>query len=325
MAVKRARVGRRHHAWIKWLVALGVVAVLGIVFAASVGVGSWLLKKAEQYPAGDAQPEITVPEEQIIRVNVPSIKAYAYTVGGRYSSYVYSEISHLCAPLRAQDGTLLFDSRVCKHAGWDESGSVDLALNVWELHENGLYLCTYMPVCGFALEDAALRELTLSYEASLIAEAAKSGVDEIFLTGIEPTQANIADIVQYLRRVKGLAGDTAIGVLVTPQVLLAAEHDVYLAVQLMEVCDFLVLDLRGLPLHAPQTETEAETETGTESEVQTGSAQISEMTVAYVMEHMQYELIRYSPRLALSGEQTDALDFIIGKNYQNWLIMGEKE
>lgn len=319
MAVKRARVGRRPRVWIKWLVALGVVAVLGIVFAVSVGVGSWLLKKAEQYPAGDAQPEMTVPEEQIIPVNVPSVRAYAYTVGERYSSYVYSGISHLCAPLRAQDGTLLFDSRVCKHTEWDENGSADLAINVWELHKNGLYLCTYMPVEGFATEDAVLRELTLSYEASLIAEAAESGVDEIFLTGIEPTQANIASVVQYLRRVKGLAGDTAIGVLVSPQVLLAAEHDVYLAAQLMEVCDFLVLDLRGLPLYASGTETEAETQ------AQTTGTQTGEVTVAYVMEHMQYELIRYSPRLALSGEQTDALDFIIGKNYQNWLIMGEKE
>ncbi|MBQ7379056.1 MAG: hypothetical protein IJW70_05180 [Clostridia bacterium] len=323
MAVKRTRVGKRHRAWVKWLVALGVVAVLGIVFAASVGVGSWLLKKAEQYPAGDAQQEVTVPEDQIVPIKVPLIKAYAYAIGDRYSSYLYSDISHLCAPLRAQDGSLLFASRVCEHAGWDQNGTADLALNVWELHKNGLYLCTYMPISGFAVEDAVLRELVLSYEASLIVEAAESGVDEIFLTGVTPTQTNITEIVQYLRRIKSLSGDCAIGVMITPQVLLAAEHDVYLAAQLMEVCDFLVLDLRGLPLHTSEAGTEAET--GANTEAQTDGAQASELTVAYVMEHMRYDLTRYSPRLALGGDQTEALDYIIERDYENWLIMGEEK
>ncbi len=314
MAKRRARVGKRHHAWVKWVVALGVVAVLGATFAASVGVGNWLLRTAEKYPANDGQESVSVPPEQIVPIKVSPIKAHAYQVGDRYSGYVYAGVTQLCAPLRTQEGALTFASAVCDRAGWEESGSVNLAKNVEELHNNNLYLSAYVPISGFAEQDAALRELVLSYEAALIAEAAAAGVDEIFLCGLAPTQANIGELMQYLRRVKALAGDCAIGVLIEPEVLLAARYDAYTAAQLLTVCDFLVLDLRGLPLNVPELETELETEqeTGAETEV---------LTVRYIMENMQYDLIRYSPRLALDGEQTDALDFVIAQGYGNWVIM----
>lgn len=318
MAVKRVRMKNRHHAWVKWVVALGVVIVLAATFAASVGIGNWLLDMAEQYPATLEQPAVTVPPEQILPVSVPRIKAYAYSLGDRYSGYVYADIAQLCAPLRDADGALTFTSRVCERAGWEQNGRVDLATNAWELHQSGLYLCTFMPISGFSEEDEAVRELVLSYEASLIAEAAESGVDEIFLTNLNPTKANIAELVQYLRRVKGLCADCAIGVMITPEVLLAEQYDVYLAAQLMSVCDFLVLDLRGLPLYDTSTTQEVATEvqSGQES---TDSAQT--LSVAYVMQNLQYDLTRYSPRLALNEAQTDALDYIIAKGYGNWVIM----
>lgn len=328
MAVKRVRIKNKRHAWVKWALALGIVAALGISFAASVAVGNWLLEKAEQYPAKQEQESISVPPEQIVPVRVPSIKAYAYDLGGKYSSYTYSGIYHLCAPLRDAEGSLTFASKVCEHAGWEQNGRVDLAMNVWELHQNGLYLSTYISITGFAEQDVAIRELTLSYEASLIAEAAGNGVDEVFLSGLDPTKANITEVVQYLRRVKSLVGDTAIGVLITPEVLLAEEYDVYLAAQLMSVCDFLVLDLRHLPLSDEVTDTEVGTEEGSEAETvleteteQESLAEQRVLSVTYVMEHMQYDLTRYSPRLALSEQQADALDYIIAKGYGNWVMM----
>ena len=325
MAQKRVRVGKRHHAWVKWVIAAGVVAVLGAVFAASVGVGSWLLQKAEQYPADGMQENETVPPEQIVPVKVSPIKAYAYTVGDRYSSYTYAGIRCLCAPLRTEDGALAFESRVCERAGWEQNGKDDLQVNAYELHKNGLYLCTYLPITGFAEQDAAVRELVLSYEASLIAEAAACGVDEIFVTGIDVTQANIGSVVKYLQRIKGLAGNTAIGVMITPRVLLAAEYDVYLSSQLLSVCDYLVLDLRGLPLTDTPTDTEAvseaDTEAGTEIETTSNGSTQQSLSITYITEHMQYDLTRYSPRLALDQEQTDELDYLIAKGYSNWVIM----
>ena len=100
----------------------------------------------------------------------------------------------------------------------------------------------------------------------------------------------------------------------SPEVLLAAEYDVYTAAQLLQVCDFLVLDLRGLPTDAVVSDTQAETDTQAEEETET-------LTVRYVLENMQYDLQRYSPRLALDSEQTDALDMVIAKGYGNWVIM----
>ncbi len=325
MAVKRVRMKNKHRAWVKWVVAIGIVAFLGVTFAASVGIGNRLLKTAEQYPASVEQESVTVPPEKIIPVRVPAIKAYAYSLGDRYSGYVYADITHLCAPLRDADGALVFSSRVCERAGWEQNGRVDLATNTWELHQSGLYLCAFMPISGFAEEDEAVRELVLSYEASLISEAADDGVDEIFLTGLDPTHANITEVAQYLRRVKSLcSSDCAIGVMITPEVLLAEQYEVYLAAQLMSVCDFLVLDLRGLPLSDAPTaqegeETEAQSETLTEQESGTGEEQM--LSVEYVMQNLQYDLTRYSPRLALSEQQTDALDYIIAKGYGNWVII----
>lgn len=325
MAVKRVRMKNKHRAWVKWVVAIGIVAFLGATLAASVGIGNRLLKTAEQYPASVEQESVTVPPEKIIPVRVPAIKAYAYSLGDRYSGYVYADITHLCAPLRDADGALVFSSRVCERAGWEQNGRVDLATNTWELHQSGLYLCAFMPISGFAEEDEAVRELVLSYEASLISEAADNGVDEIFLTGLDPTHANITEVAQYLRRVKSLcSSDCAIGVMITPEVLLAEQYEVYLAAQLMSVCDFLVLDLRGLPLSDAPTaqegeETEAQSETLTEQESDTGEEQM--LSVEYVMQNLQYDLTRYSPRLALSEQQTDALDYIIAKGYGNWVII----
>lgn len=311
MAKRRVRVGKKRNAWVKWLIAVGIVVLLGAVFAASVGIGNWLLHTAEKYPAkGEGQTQPDVPEEEIVPVSVPHIKAHAYGIGDRYSSYTYAGVTHLCAPLRTKNGALAFDSAVCKQAGWETNGSADLAQNVENLHYNGLYLCAYMPIGGFAEQDKAMRELALSYEAALIAEAAAAGVDEIFLCGLSPTQANVTELCAYLRRVKVLAGDCAIGVLITPEVLLATKYDVYTAAQLLTVCDFLVLDLRGLPMDAVSADSGA-----------SGATDQSSLTVRYVIENMQYDLIRYSPRLALDGTQTDALDYVIAKGYGNWVIM----
>lgn len=322
MAVKHARVKRKNgRVWVKLAVALGVLAVLGLVFAASVGIGKLLLKQAEKYPAKQENEQVTVPEQEILPVQVPRIKAHAYTLGAKYSSYVYSGITQVCAPLRTAGGDMNFKSRVCEQVGWNQNGKVNLTTNAWELHESGLYLTTYIPITGFAVEDAVLSELTLSYEAALIAEAAESGVDEVFLVGLAPTQANIGAITAYIERVKLLCGgDCAIGILVTPELFLLSEYDVYLAAQLMRVCDFLVMDLRDLPAQGIVTETQDEQESTGEQETNAPM-----LTVAYVLENMQYDLQRYSPRLALTEAQTDALDLIMAKGYGNWLIMQEEE
>ena len=107
---------------------------------------------------------------------------------------------------------------------------------------------------------------------------------------------------------KSLAGDCAIGVLIHPEVLLASRYDAYTAAQLLTVCDFLVLDLRGLSMDVTEPASEQQA-----------------LTVRYVMENMQYDLTRYSPRIALDGDQTDALDYVIAKGYGNWVIMESTE
>ena len=324
MAKRRVRVGKKRNAWVKWVVVLGIMAVLGVTFAASVGVGTWLLRTAEKYPAGDGEPQAPeVPKEEIVPISVPHIKAHAYKIGDRYSSFTYAGVTQLCAPLRTSDGALAFDSAVCERAGWEQNGRADLAENVTNLHYNDLYLCAYMPITGFGEQEKAMRELVLAYEAALIAEAAEAGVDEIFLCGLSPAQSNIAEIVQYLHRVKALAGDCAIGVLITPEVLLSSRYDAHTAAQLLTACDFLVLDLRTLPLDAADA-AETKTETETETEMEKSPAQQT-LTVKQVMEQMQYELVRYSPRIALDTAQTDALDYVIAKGYGNWVIMEKWE
>ena len=126
MATRRVRVGKRQHTWVKWVVALGVLAVLGLAFAASVGIGNWLLRTAEQYPANEQTPAQSLPEDEILPVRVPPIKAQAYRIGDRYSSYTYAGVAHLCAPLRASDGSLAYASDVCAQKG-PETEKPDLA------------------------------------------------------------------------------------------------------------------------------------------------------------------------------------------------------
>ena len=71
MAIKHARIKKKSRVWIRLAVVLGVAAVLGLVFIASVGVGKLLLNAAKQYPAELQQEQVSVPEQEIVPVRVP--------------------------------------------------------------------------------------------------------------------------------------------------------------------------------------------------------------------------------------------------------------
>ena len=51
MAKRRVRIGKRTDTWVKWGIVIGMIVLLGVTFAASVGVGTWLLRTAEKYHA----------------------------------------------------------------------------------------------------------------------------------------------------------------------------------------------------------------------------------------------------------------------------------
>ena len=88
-----------------------------------------------------------------------------------------------------------------------------------------------------------MREVYKSYEIAIIAEAARDGVDDILLVGIDVTANNIDEVEDFLARASIAAGKSVLGALISEQTLYMTEQEIYLAARMKDACDYIALDL----------------------------------------------------------------------------------
>ena len=243
------RASRMRRSSKKWIIPVAIVAFLALCFTLSVVIGLALGKRAEEYssaPKYDLQVKDYYSGEKKVR----SVVARDYKWGFGISQHLANGITDLSVCLRDADGFITYDSQVDVSFGEVSEGSRRLSDEVKSIHDDGGYICGYFYVQSFKVEDEYLRGVYKAYEAALIAEAVKSGVDEIMLVGLAPDNDNIGEIEAFVGDMARAAGDKPLGVLLSREIFSATEENDYRAARIRNVCDFVALDLTDLPKNA---------------------------------------------------------------------------
>lgn len=267
-----------------WLVALAIVAFLLLCFIISVVIGLALGKRADEYKESPKY-DLDVKDYYSGDKRVRAVDAHEYQWGYSPSYYVSNGITDLSVCLRDRDGFITYNSEVEVSFGGESSeGSRSLDETVEYVHSGGGYLCGYIYIRSFEIEDDHLREIYKAYEAALVAEASEGGVDEIMLVGIAPDEENIDETERFVSDMALAAGDKPLGVMLSLEVFAATENDDYRASRIRSVCDFVALDMTDMPENADED----------------GEEGLLYKTIG----EMEYYIKSYSARIVLSAKNS---------------------
>lgn len=291
------------------LVVTALVFLL-LSLAISVTIGILLGKRAEEIGGANMGDGYSLSYEPYLSNGrtVEPVDAYAYEWGANVKPYISMEITDFSVKLRGADGGLAYLSEVGELKDFCAiSDDVDLSAEVEYIHSCGGRVRAYFYVHAFGAENPALRELYKAYEIALVSEAARAGVDDIMLIGLEVDGGSIDELERYVSEMSKNTGDCALGVLVSSQLVLLTEQDIYYAARLRSVCDFLALDLRALPESADRVEEGAE------------EASLLEQTA----ERMEYYVSSYGMRAVLSKSNAALYDSAKSLGFESIQIVGE--
>ena len=285
---RRTSVSIRHSHTAAIVIAVAVFLLL--CFAISVLVGLHLGKQADRYQPA---PELELFYEPYAsgEKTVKPVDAYAYEWGASAKPYAARGVTDFSVCLRGADGALTYTSEIGGLKGFCEmTEGVLLSEEVPYLHEYDGYVCAYFYVRSLETEDLALRELYKAYEIALVEEAARLGVDDVMLVGLDIRDDNVAEIERYVSDMAKAAGRCVLGVLVTPELVIKTDQGSYLAPRIRSVCDYLALDLRGLSADA-----------GAIPEAESGEDK-KESLLFQTLEGVEYYIRSYGMRIVLSKE-----------------------
>jgi hypothetical protein len=224
----------------------------------SVVIGVLLGQSADK---ADSRPKYNFSkfEYQKGNKNVKSIEGYFFAKGSSAEDYYMQGIEDFSLGIRRADGTLQYSSGVADEFGingYDDFAS--LSGVVRDIHDAGGRACGYFYVRAFDERDEGLRSVYAAYELALINEAARSGIDEILLVGINVAEGNIDAVEEFLARASAAAENVAIGVAVSLDTLRLAEQEVYYLQRLDNSCDFLAIDLTHLTVKDVESQKDAQ-------------------------------------------------------------------
>ncbi len=296
---RRASRGRRSSK--RWVaVVLAVVAFIALCFVLSVVIGLALGRRADEYQPA---PKYDFDYEEHYSGNkkVKVVDAHDYQWGFGTSQYLSQGISDFSVCLRDSDGFITYNSEVEVSFGEVSEGSRKLSAAVEHVHDGGGYICGYIYVQSFKIEDEYLRGVYKAYETALVAEASRGGVDEIMLVGIEPTAENIDELESFVSDMARAAGDKPLGVLLSREIFSATEKDDYRASRIRSVCDFVALDMRDLPEDA--------------------DAGAEESVLFKILGEMEYYIKSYSMRVVISTENSSLYDSLLSFGAENIQII----
>ena len=290
------------------LVVTALVFLL-LCLAISVTVGILLGKRAEELGGAGTAGKYELSYEPYVSNGkvVDPVDAYAYEWGANAWPYISMGVTDFSVKLRGADGGLAYLSEIGELKDFCTfSDDTLLAAEVEYIHNCGGRVRAYFYVHAFGVEDPALRELYKAYEIALVSEAARAGVDDIMLIGLEVDGGSIDELERYVSEMSKNVGACALGVLVPTQLMLLTEQDVYYAARLRSVCDFLALDLRALPENADQVNEGAETSLLEQIAVQ-----------------MEYYVSSYGMRAVLSKDNAALYEGAKALGFESIQIVGE--
>ena len=225
-----------------------VLLAIAVIVAAAVVVGLKLRDEAEKHTESTELPYIE-PEFEILQPSgeVRAVDAQIFRFEYSLGNFLSRDITDFSIMLRDSEGTLYYNSAVAQDTGWDSVyKSVSLADEMADIHEYGGYVCSYMYLSSFA-DGVSIAEIRRAYETELVIEAANSGVDEILLLGIDVTDKNFSEVLDFLADIKSRSGNCKIGIELDYGVIVTGSSDSYIPQMLLQICDFISLDASSVP------------------------------------------------------------------------------
>lgn len=235
-----------------WIIIVAVIAFLLLSVVVSVALGLALGKAAENYENNSVvKYDIGVEDYYSGDKRVKAVNAHEYSWGYGTSYYNSIGINDFSVCLRDSDGFITYHSAVDVTVGEGAGmGSRNLSDEVSGIHGNGGYVCAYFYTNALDEKDEYKKSILKAYEIALINEAAKSGVDEILVIGLDPTSKNIGEVEAFVSQLSLAAGKCALGVLVNSDDVKLTDNGEYLVPRVRAVCDFVALDMRNMPTDA---------------------------------------------------------------------------
>lgn len=163
---------------LQWVFIIGGV-VLVVFFLIFIIIGNVLGKKSDQYrsdsEARDADTVSDIPEPSPA---LPAVNAYAYLPDNpafSLSALAESGATAITVPLNHPDGTPRFTS------GIKTGGASSLSALVGTADEGGIYVTGVYYITALADEDDLKRSIAMTEAAAEIAEAIRTGVDDVLI------------------------------------------------------------------------------------------------------------------------------------------------
>ncbi len=187
----------------------------------------------------------------------------------------------LCIELTNTDGIPRFTSSVYTDVLSGSSGKADLGRFITKAEMSGIEVRAQIALRSQSEQRQDLRDLRLSLEIALIAEAYEAGVREILLSGTE--ELALSSQYAIVRRIRESCPELAVGSVLK----LTAEEaeDVILLAELNDIFDFIALDL---------TEALAADCADKKAEIPEGEGELERIAGQYV-----YAFTRYKARVFL--------------------------
>ncbi len=273
------------------IIVVAIAAFLALSLVVSVAAGLALGKMAEEHENSAPKLDIEVSDYYSGDKKVKTVNAHEYSWGLGTGYYTSIGITDFSVCLRDADGFITYHSGVDVSFGEAAGmGSRTLSDEVDAIHNGGGYVCAYFYSTAFDAEDEYERNIRKSYEIALINEAARGGVDEILIIGLEPTRENIDELEAFVSELSYAAENAAVGVLVSSDNVKLTEAGDYTVSRLRSVCDFIALDLKNMPADAATKKQGQET---------------SELFA--FLSDMEYYIKSYSMRLVFTPENSSLL------------------
>lgn len=292
---------RPHTAGLHPLATVGICLAVAVVLTVTVGnlLRLWLDDETYQRltEGNDAPP---VPENAE-KADVPNVNAYPFSLDEEVDRVIGSQA--VSVPLNTHDGKLLYTSNVSAYLGIS-GGSTPLLDKMRELSAFVPYVSGVFYPQAFSQPLDDVFYVAATEESALLREFLHTGGDEILLRGLPLTADSLDRVVDYLTLLGHAMPNEAIGVAVPRSV--AADTDNWeILARLVDVCDFVVLDLTA-------------EEVVDEEPVSPGEPSPAALTLLSDCSHL---ISLYRTRLLVSSAQSALLSTLEVQMYPNYQVL----
>ncbi len=217
-------------------IAVGAVLIITVIIGNLLKV--WLDEEALKRLT-DGEDETSV-EEPIYQAAVRDRTAYPFVFGNDPASV--STTPEISLSLNTPDGRLNYTSPVTTRFSMPLYREKPLSDGMEELSAVAEYISGVFYPQALSIEDSDLRYAETMAECALLREFLGAGGNEILLCSIPYSETDLSAILSYLTAIKRAAGTSPVGASVPLELVLEKNAWQTLG-KLLEICDFLALDL----------------------------------------------------------------------------------